>query len=97
MPTAATTDEPDNYLRSVSLALSYISTIFSPIVNHHFIHILNPVIMSKDGDIIDFLFSSIVSLVGWILGGIVKLAMALIGGLFSVIFGLFKKDNPTVE
>ncbi len=53
--------------------------------------------MSKDGDIIDFLFSSIVSLVGWILGGIVKLAMALISGLFSVIFGLFKKDNPTVE
>lgn len=54
--------------------------------------------MAKDGDIIDVMLGWIFDLFGWILGGIVKLAMLLIGGLFTGIIGLFKKDKtPTQE
>ena len=53
--------------------------------------------MAKDGDIIETMFGWIVSLIGWILGGIVKLAIALIGGLFKGIVGLFKKNDTPVE
>ncbi len=49
--------------------------------------------MAKDGDIIDVMFGWIVSLFGWILGLIVKLVMAVIGGIFGFIIGLFKKNN----
>lgn len=47
--------------------------------------------MAKDGDIIDVMFTEMVSLIGWILGGIVKLTIAIIVGLFSMLVGLFKK------
>ena len=53
--------------------------------------------MAKDGDIIDVMFGWIISLFGWILGGIVKLVMAIIGGLFTGIVGLFKKNDAPVE
>lgn len=54
--------------------------------------------MAKDGDIIDVMFGWIIDFIGWILGLIVKLAMLLIGGLFTGIIGLFKKDKtPTQE
>jgi len=49
--------------------------------------------MAKDGDIIDVMFGWIVSLFGWILGLIVKLVMAVIGGIFGFIIGLFKKNK----
>lgn len=36
--------------------------------------------MAKDGDIIDVMFGWIVSLFGWLLGLVVKLVMAIVGG-----------------
>ena len=57
--------------------------------------------MAKDGDIIDLLFGWIISFFGWILGLVVKLAMAIIGGLITLIVSLFKKkekvDDQPVE
>lgn len=53
--------------------------------------------MAKDGDIIDVMFGWIVSLFGWLLGLVVKVAIALIGGIFSLIVGLFKKKEPAGE
>ena len=53
--------------------------------------------MAKDGDIIDVMFSWIISLFGWILGGIVKLLMAIIGGIFKGIVGLFKKNDEPIQ
>lgn len=47
--------------------------------------------MAKDGDIIDFLLGSVFQLFGWILGGIVKLFVALVSAIFSGIAGLFRK------
>jgi hypothetical protein len=53
--------------------------------------------MAKDGDITDVMFGWIISFFGWILGGIVKLFMAIISGLFNGIVGLFKKNNTSVQ
>lgn len=53
--------------------------------------------MAKDGDIIDVMFGWIISLIGWILGLIVKLSMAIIGGLFKDIVSLFKKNEIPIE
>lgn len=50
----------------------------------------------NDGDIIDVMFGWIVSLIGWILGLIVQLVMALTVGLVKGIVGLFKKDGTDV-
>lgn len=47
--------------------------------------------MAKDGDIIDVMFGWIISLFGWILGGIVKLIMAIIGSLFKGIVGYSRR------
>lgn len=49
--------------------------------------------MAKDGDIIETMFGWMVSLVGWILGGIVKLIITAIGALFGAIVGLFNKQQ----
>lgn len=49
--------------------------------------------MAKDGDIIDVMFGWIVSLFGWLFGLIVKLAIAIVGGIFNLIVGLFKKKD----
>lgn len=51
--------------------------------------------MAKDGDIIDVMFGWIISLFGWIFGLVVKLVMAIIGGAFHLIIGLFKKNENT--
>lgn len=53
--------------------------------------------MAKDGDIIDVMFGWVISLIGWILGGIVKLLIAIIGGLFKGIVSLFKKNEAPSE
>ena len=53
--------------------------------------------MAKDGDIIDVMFGWIISLFGWILGGIVKLIMDIIGSLFKGIVGLFKKSETPIQ
>lgn len=52
--------------------------------------------MAKDGDIIDVMFGWIVSFFGWLLGLVVKLIIAIIGGIFTFIIGLFKK-KPASE
>lgn len=52
--------------------------------------------MARNGDIIDVMFGWIIDLFGWILGLVVKLFMAIIGGLFTGIMGLFKKNDPNV-
>ena len=46
-----------------------------------------------NGDIIDTMFGWIFELFGWILGGIVKLIVAMVTGLFGLTVGLFKKDK----
>lgn len=53
--------------------------------------------MAKDGDIIDVMLGWIISLFGWILGGIAKLLMAIIGGLIKGIVGLFKKNETPIQ
>ena len=49
--------------------------------------------MAKDGDIVDFLFGTIFKFFAWIIGGIVKLTVGLIIGLFKGIVSLFKGNN----
>lgn len=53
--------------------------------------------MAKDGDIIDVMFGLIISLIGRILGGVVKLFMAIVGDLFKGIIGLFKKNQTHLQ
>lgn len=46
--------------------------------------------MAKDGDIIDAMLGWIFELIGWIFNMLIKLVVALIGGLFSLIEKGFK-------
>ncbi len=41
--------------------------------------------MAKDGDIIDTMLGWIFELIGWIFNMLIKLIVALVGGLFSLI------------
>ena len=47
--------------------------------------------MAKDGDIIDLLLGSLFQRFGWILGGIFKLLLSLLGAIAGGIVSLFKK------
>lgn len=55
--------------------------------------------MAKDGDIIDVMLGWIFELIGWIFNMLIKLVVALIVGLFSLIGNgfkaLFDKSNST--
>lgn len=53
--------------------------------------------MAKDGDIIDFLFSTMISFFGWILGLLLKLVMLITVGLVKGIISLFKKNEAPAE
>lgn len=44
-------------------------------------------------DLVDFLLKTIMEIVAWIFGAILKHIMAIIGGIFSFIVGLFKGDK----
>lgn len=48
-------------------------------------------LMAKDGDIIDLLLGSLFQRFGWILGGIFKLLLSLLGAIAGGIVSLFKK------
>lgn len=51
--------------------------------------------MAKDGDIIDVMFGWIINLFSWILGLIVKLVIAIIGGIFNLLMSIFNKKDTT--
>jgi len=51
--------------------------------------------MTKDGDIIDVMFGWIINLFSWILGLVVKLVIAIIGGIFNLLMSIFKKKDTT--
>lgn len=57
--------------------------------------------MAKDGDIIDVMLGWIFELIGWIFNMLIKLVVALIVGLFSLIGNglkaLFSKSNSTEQ
>ena len=57
--------------------------------------------MAKDGDIIDVMLGWIFELIGWIFNMLIKLVVALIVGLFSLISNgfkaLFSKSNSTEQ
>lgn len=53
--------------------------------------------MAKDGDIVDFLLSTMISFFGWILGLLLKLVMLVTVGLVKGIISLFKKDEAAIE
>ncbi len=46
-------------------------------------------------DISDYLFKTMLNAVTWVIGGIVKLVVNIVSGLFMTICGLFKKDDDS--
>lgn len=46
-------------------------------------------------DIIDFLLKTVFEFFGWIFGLIVKLAIAIIGGIFNLVVSAFKGSGDT--
>jgi hypothetical protein len=53
--------------------------------------------MAKDGDIIDTMSGGIFELIGWIFNMLIKLSIALIEGLFSLIGSDFRRYLVRVE
>lgn len=47
--------------------------------------------MAKDGDIVDFLLSTVFELVGWVFKMLIQLVVGIISGIFSGIKSLFSR------